>query len=69
MRSLLICFILCFAAGAKAQYDPVQMIQGNWMGIDMYQDEETYDGKNFFLPNEEFIHGRVKERPVHVIGF
>jgi hypothetical protein len=25
------------------------------MGIDMYQDEESYDGKNFFLPNEEFI--------------
>lgn len=25
------------------------------MGIDMYQDENSYDGKNFFLPNDEFI--------------
>jgi hypothetical protein len=28
---------------------------GNWSGIDMYQDQETYDGKNYFLPNKEFI--------------
>lgn len=25
------------------------------MGIDMHQDSDSYDGENFFLPNEEFI--------------
>lgn len=30
-------------------------LPGNWMGIELYQDQETYDGKNYFLPNEEFL--------------
>ena len=41
---------LCFS-----QFDPKTYIQGNWIGIDMYQDADSYDGKTFFLPNEEFI--------------
>lgn len=30
-------------------------LPGNWMGIDLYQDQDSYDGKNYFLPNEEFL--------------
>ena len=31
------------------------MLPGNWMGIEMYQDDKSYDGENIFLPNEEFM--------------
>ncbi|MFT4601763.1 MAG: hypothetical protein ACI857_001946 [Arenicella sp.] len=31
------------------------MLPGNWMGIEMYQDDNSYDGENIFLPNEEFM--------------
>ncbi|MEX1001364.1 MAG: hypothetical protein WDZ35_04550 [Crocinitomicaceae bacterium] len=34
---------------------PIDRIHGNWQGIDMYQDENSYDGKTFFLPNKEFM--------------
>jgi hypothetical protein len=30
-------------------------IIGHWKGIDMYQDENSYDGKTFYLPNSEEI--------------
>lgn len=55
MKVLLVISILSCSVAVKAQFDPVHLIEGNWMGIDMYQDAETYDGSNFFLPNEEFI--------------
>ena len=30
-------------------------IIGHWKGIDMFQDENSYDGKTFYLPNSEEI--------------
>jgi hypothetical protein len=50
-------FVLCLAQFSFTQTKlPNQAnLPGNWMGIDLYQDQETYDGKNYFLPNEEFI--------------
>ena len=55
MRITLFLITLFVGSHAFSQYKPIDMINGNWMGIDMYQDEGSYDGKNFFLPNEEFI--------------
>lgn len=48
-------FIFFFSQSVLAQSDYLTTLEGNWLGIDMYQDQETYDGKNYFLPNDEFI--------------
>jgi len=48
-------FILFFSQSLFAQTDYLTNLEGNWLGIEMYQDQETYDGKNYFLPNDEFI--------------
>ena len=50
-------FILVFLANnAFCQLtDSEKNLPGNWMGIELYQDQESYDGKNYFLPNEEFL--------------
>lgn len=42
---------------------PEEKIQGHWTGIEMFQDENSYDGKTVYLPNSEEIviqHNRVK---------
>lgn len=52
---LLILIAVFISSVSFSQFNPKTYIEGNWMGIDMYQDAESYDGKNFFLPNEEFI--------------
>lgn len=33
--------------------NPVEKIRGQWRGIDMFQDENSYDGKTVYLPNSE----------------
>ena len=56
MKHLFFTLFLFVSGTLSAQlYDPIHMIEGNWKGIDMYQDSDSYDGKTFFLPNEEFI--------------
>lgn len=30
-------------------------LEGHWLGVPMYQDENTYDGRTFYLPNKEFM--------------
>ncbi|MEZ4924260.1 MAG: hypothetical protein R2780_13895 [Crocinitomicaceae bacterium] len=56
MRTLLIALILFISINGMAQNSLMTTaLEGNWMGIDMYQDEDTYDGKNYFLPNKEFM--------------
>ncbi|UKN02381.1 hypothetical protein K6119_02450 [Paracrocinitomix mangrovi] len=53
MKTIIVVLAVClFSLSAIAQQD---RLEGNWLGIDMYQDANTYDGKNYFLPNEEFI--------------
>lgn len=34
---------------------PDQKILGQWKGIDMFQDSESYDGRTYYLPNSEEI--------------
>ncbi|MBK7129386.1 MAG: hypothetical protein IPH66_08505 [Crocinitomicaceae bacterium] len=34
---------------------PENKVIGHWKGIEMYQDENSYDGKTFYLPNSEEI--------------
>ena len=58
MRISLLLSVLLLSSKLSAQdltYTPSQMLPGNWVGIDMYQDDDTYDGRNYFLPNEEFL--------------
>lgn len=55
MRNLLIIASFVFGTSVFSQFDPTHFIEGNWLGIDMYQDADSYDGQTFFLPNEEFI--------------
>jgi len=43
------------SVGQNTSYQPSDMINGHWTGIDMYQDSDTYDGSTFFLPNKELI--------------
>lgn len=47
--------VLLFPLMAISQNYSQLNLEGSWLGIDMYQDEETYDGKNYFLPNNEFL--------------
>lgn len=63
MRNVFICFMMVVSTAAYNQENLKHSLYGNWLGIDMYQDAESYDGKNFFLPNEEFIiidHDKIK---------
>lgn len=58
MKSLYLSIFLFQLSAVLAQNQHVPMttaLEGNWMGIDMYQDSDTYDGKNYFLPNKEFM--------------
>lgn len=36
-----------------AASNPEEKIRGQWRGIDMFQDENSYDGKTVYLPNSE----------------
>lgn len=40
-------------ANPIATSNPVEKIQGHWKGLDMFQDENSYDGKTVYLPNSE----------------
>lgn len=33
--------------------NPAEKILGEWKGIEMYQDQDSYDGRTFYLPNSE----------------
>lgn len=58
MKNQVSIFLILLTLSSYAQddpYSPSQMLPGNWVGIDMYQDDDSYDGKNYFLPNEEFL--------------
>jgi len=48
-----ILFALCLFGNLSNTH--CQQLIGNWQGIDMYQDENTYDGKVFYLPNKESL--------------
>jgi len=54
MRVLLVFLFIANVSFAQNQTNK-SMLPGNWMGIDMYQDDNTYDGENIFLPNKEFM--------------
>lgn len=47
-------FILVIVLNGMSNLLAQQLI-GHWQGIDMYQDENTYDGKVFYLPNKESL--------------
>lgn len=50
-KALLISF--CFVViAAIASEGPTNTLFGQWKGIKMFQDQDSYDGKTFFLPNE-----------------
>ena len=34
---------------------PNNQLLGVWRGIDLFQDESSYDGKTFYLPNNKFL--------------
>jgi len=54
-------FSLIAFAATSFSTDPIpadnvtDAIIGHWKGIDMFQDENSYDGKTFYLPNSEEI--------------
>lgn len=52
MRNVLFLFLsFCFFNSALSAND-YSAIYGQWSGVKMFQDENTYDGNTFFLPNE-----------------
>lgn len=55
LRFLFLSFCITSFASIAQLTDSQKNLPGNWMGIELYQDQETYDGKNYFLPNEEFL--------------
>ena len=51
-KAFILFFILCFANISIAGKSDNSNLYGQWKGIKMFQDENTYDGSTFFLPNE-----------------
>lgn len=49
-KSSLILILLFFSLNSIA--NDHQRLFGHWKGVKMFQDEKSYDGKTFFLPNE-----------------
>lgn len=49
---VLFVFVFCKSLNLFAQPASERLL-GHWQGIELYQDENTYDGKVFYLPNKE----------------
>lgn len=54
MTGLLIAAALNMSAISPADANAEKLI-GHWEGIEMYQDQDSYDGKTYYLPNSEEI--------------
>ena len=49
MKNIL--YLLPLVSSVLFAQNPINQLIGGWQGIEMYQDDDSYDGKTYYLPN------------------